>query len=260
MRRDRPPGEIEELFNEQIQALRSSADAYDKGSGFEAKRIATAIRILCHSRGQSVSLIEQTGRRARRYLSSAEDPFTFDLGPRCSIVWLNMPTSEEPAGFSAPLDRSHMWFTKFEDWWREPIINDPQLRRQFSRADIVHKMADQDGGAHVDPRIDEAYQHLKETALGMRVNRLGQDLPLAGPERPAVRQIGHEMLKSLDPTYGKEASWGNLHPMPILSSVSMARRRRRRGYQESSPASPCPCQSGMLFRDCHLVGSPPVRR
>ena len=61
-------------------------------------------------------------------------------------------------------------------------------------------MANQDGGGHVDPSLDEAYANLSRfNSLGWKIF-IG-DCPAKdfekGPELPSVRQIAYEVIKSL---------------------------------------------------------------
>ncbi len=47
----------------------------------------------------------------------------------------------------------------FEQWWNLPILKDNK-NRVFSRKDLVLNVADTDGGADIDPDLEEAYMSI----------------------------------------------------------------------------------------------------
>lgn len=107
-----------------------------------------------------------------------------------------MEINQNGAEFIAPLDDlpHESRKVKFQDWWFTPVIIDNK-NNIFNRKDIVTIMADQDGGAHVDKKIDKKYAELSQG------NSLGwtdlKNRPIPGAELVAVRQIAHEVLKTL---------------------------------------------------------------
>ena len=50
-------------------------------------------------------------------------------------------------------------FAPVREWWTNPVMRDFE-GRFFSRADLVLSVANQDGGAHVDPILDPPYHAL----------------------------------------------------------------------------------------------------
>lgn len=101
----------------------------------------------------------------------------------------------------------------FTSWWCDPVLKDVKGRK-FSRLDLVSHVADTDGGAHVDPSLDEAYMALS------RQNSLGWVLgdgrtPLEGrPELACARQIAHEVLTTLRDLKGVSGA------SPVLPSTT----------------------------------------
>jgi hypothetical protein len=97
-------------------------------------------------------------------------------------------------------------FTKkvpFELWWSEPVFTDLH-GHQLSRRELILTMANQDGGAHVDASIEKGYTDLsKNNALGWCQDFGDHKEPSDPPHLAAVRQIGHEILKTLKPDYEK---------------------------------------------------------
>ncbi|SPE48301.1 hypothetical protein SNS2_0386 [Streptomyces netropsis] len=61
-------------------------------------------------------------------------------------------------------------------------------------------MANKEGGAHVDPILNAAYESLaKNNGLGFTSNATGVDLPFEGNVvAVSVRQIAHEFLKTCE--------------------------------------------------------------
>ena len=48
---------------------------------------------------------------------------------------------------------------EFRQWWESVILTD-QLGNSFSRRSFVLALANKDGGAHVDPELDDGYAAL----------------------------------------------------------------------------------------------------
>ena len=81
-----------------------------------------------------------------------------------------------------------------DDWWNEIIFDDKQ--NVFTRKDIVLFVANNDGGAHVDPELKESFALLtKYNSLGF-TNTYGNS-PLSNPIYQAVRVIAEEFLLSV---------------------------------------------------------------
>ena len=92
----------------------------------------------------------------------------------------------------------------FADWWNEPVLKDGKSRL-LSRRELVANVADTDGGAHVDPELDEAYMELsRNNSLGWVFQGDDATEPLKGrPELACMRQIAHEVLLTLRRRYPK---------------------------------------------------------
>ena len=87
----------------------------------------------------------------------------------------------------------------FRTWWRTDVTRDAR-DELWSREGHVIVVANQDGGAHVDPRLDERYHALtRENAMGWRFHRAGagpdnEGLPfLNSPVLASIRQIAWEV-------------------------------------------------------------------
>ena len=163
---DRDRDELVDEFSTQLRKLDALAALYDQGEDHFAMDIATVLRKLFRHRGNSKSLLGQLDQW---------DPELFDT----TATW----TQGEPNVGMAPVsgmafagvaqigDELHeVWqpafcppgqarFTKFSEWWRKPLFRD-EHNISFTREDLVGWACDQDGGAHVDPRLDRDYFRL----------------------------------------------------------------------------------------------------
>lgn len=198
--------ELEAHLQEQIDFLNASANAFDDGFEGEAKRIAVAIRVLVHDTKSSRSLLRQLDRKDVPFLDSSLPLQEGNLSSHSGLTAILL--NSDGASFVAMLDNGSaepVW-TDFDHWWNTDVFVDEGGRR-LSRKELVLGMANQDGGAHVDPRLDVAYAALSRgNSLGWIVGSgpiPTEGRPLAGPERAAMRQVGHEVLKTLVVGYMK---------------------------------------------------------
>jgi hypothetical protein len=68
----------------------------------------------------------------------------------------------------------------------------------MSRRELILHVAETDGGAHVDPALDEAYMDLsRNNSLGWMLREGDVVRPFPPPVLPCIRQIAHEVLITL---------------------------------------------------------------
>ncbi len=141
-------------------------------------------------------------------------------------------------------------------------------KQEITRKDIVLSMANQDGGAHVDPVLDGPYSDLsRKNSLGISAGNLGEQ-PMKGAEHAAIRQIAHEVLKTVDPQYRSEepkyppASFaiGNITIKTSEDKADSEDRKHNIVKQVSQTTEerpkigrnkPCYCGSGKKYKYCH---------
>ena len=142
----------------------------------------------------------------------------------------------------------------FEEWWKKVIFVDDN-KSQFTRRDVVLSVVNQDGGAHIDPQLDEAYAHLsRSNALKWRLETESGPIELIGPESAAIRQIANELQRSLAP------SMPNLRPdiptgAALFLDVGLAVDQSTPRHPEVPKVgrnAPCPCGSGKKYKRCYL--------
>ena len=149
------------LLNELIESIEISSNAYDSGYFGEAKRLATTLRILLHDTSKSTSLFKQLGIKHKLKYCATPSPY----GPRnilteCQLVKVRI--GQEMA-YEPILDEFPSVFKwqrmSFDQWWNEKIIRDKK-GQITTRKELILAVANQDGGAHVDPKLDEKYADL----------------------------------------------------------------------------------------------------
>lgn len=248
--------QLEAQLIEQLGFLQRSCDSFDRGHFAEAKRLAVAIRILLHDTRTSHSLLGQLGKRGVDFYDTLTPLTGVSLIPEMGLIVQHL--SKAGAEYVAPLDNSATAkTTPFEEWWAGTICRMPD-GTVVSRSSLVLTASNQDGGAHVDPSLDELYHRLvHENALGYLVDAEGlPSAPMGDPTKAALRQIAHEVLKTLVPNYGKSF----LPTGMMISGLSVSTEapafiseihHQGPNGARTPPDAPCPCGSGSTYKGCH---------
>jgi hypothetical protein len=244
-------GDLEAHLAEHIGFITSSAQAYDSGQLGEAKRLAVSLRVLLHNTKSSHSLLEQLGRQSGEFYSTAIPHEPGNISSHGGLVMVAL--AGKATTFVAMLDDvPYTRWLPFSEWWQEPVFVVVDRRSVLSRRALVLAVANQDGGAHVDPTLDETYGRLsRHNSLGWTVDDGVTSMAIPLAERAAIRQISHEVLKTLLPAFHQKpnhvadmfAGGGMMfngatvppHPAP-----------RRVGRND-----PCPCGSEVKYKKCH---------
>jgi hypothetical protein len=197
-------------LREQLGLLQTLCELYDQGNTSQAKMIAVIVRTLLHDGGKKSSsraLLAQLGLR-RRFVDTAFDVTDDGAQPvwRCRLA---VPDTRTSGAWAPILDAPESRTENFFEWWREIVIRDFD-ENGFSRKDLILNVADTDGGAHVDPTLERTYARLtRENSCQMLVGPTGssggfpekierdQLRPMESPVNASIRQIGHEVLKTL---------------------------------------------------------------
>jgi len=191
-------------LKEQITFMKQSAISYDNGFEGEGKRLAVVIRVLVHDTSQSTSLLTLLERKRHMlFYDSASKYDPRNLATSNCLTMMKLSTTEG-AEYVAPLDdlssaRDKNMKRGFNNWWERLIIYKDNKNNKFTRRDLVLAVANKEGGAHVNPRLDQRYAELS------RFNSLGWKQFVHGEEKdfnntpilPSIRQIAHEVLKTL---------------------------------------------------------------
>ncbi len=242
--------DLEQHLRDTVQALELSARAFDEGHEGESKRLAAAIRVLVHDTQSSKSLLSQLGRKNMQFYDTALPRPPMTIMTYNGITAMNI--RPQGATYVAPLDNlppgSPAEFVSFDEWWNKVIFLD-KSGRETTRKDLILAVANKDGGAHVDPVLDEKYAALSRlNSLAWQYHGPRGEVPLQGPEKAAVRQITHEVLKTFQPGLAsmKPAVNGALFMGACLSVHDNQPQVAKVGRNQ-----PCPCGSGKKYKRCH---------
>lgn len=266
-KRQRSLQELEELLTEQIQFLEASAEAFDRGFEGEAKRLAVPARVLLHDTPSSHSLLGQLGKKAIPFWDTALPNEPSNEMPHGGLVFMAIGGKE--AKYVAMLDDVPQFRQiSFDEWWNAEVFTDDQ-QKTLSRRELILTAANQDGGAHVDPALNETYARLsKDNSMGWVATDSSGTRSMPGPERAAIRQIAHELLKTLKPDYQNkvehdagmffggmvfksgEAAAAVITKMEAQSAVSTSEPNKRTS-EKIGRNEKCPCGSGIKHKKCH---------
>ena len=194
----------EELIShlkENLGFLKASAVSFDNGSLGEAKRLAVSMRVLLHDTKQSKSLFRLLKlKQGFDFLDTAHDYDPANLVSHHGLVGLRV--SSDGSSYIAFLgDRPNTEAFKslpFSQWWNKIVISDSK-KNQFTRCELILALANKDGGAHVDPNLDESYMHLtRYNSVGWISSSNGKEIPIDNIELFSVRQMAYELIYSLE--------------------------------------------------------------
>jgi hypothetical protein len=269
-------------FDHQIAFIETSAAAYDSGNEPEAKRLAVNLRVLLHDTRNSTSLLKHLAvKDLLPFRNTAADPPPVGVlmmfgGGLCSVE----ATLGEGGGksrFVPVLDtdpaRNSRPLQCFADWWNGPVLDD-QEGNSFSRYDLVHAVANKDGGAHIDAKLGVAYQALTrgnsmrltqekgvtedgwETVMGGIVGGPADEdaEPILGSIALAsIRQIAFEVLESVGAISWSDGAAFVTDPICQLPLFGKDFAQLTSGVGRNDP---CPCGGGRKFKRCLLRKKP----
>jgi hypothetical protein len=199
MKMKRPMGDLLAQLKTQIEFLTRSAQSFDAGEKNEAVRMAVGIRVIVHDTKESKSLLRQLGKKDILFYDTAHPFDSKNLMPHLGLIQMRL--GGPGTGFRAGLDdippERLGKKIQFNTWWDRIVLSD-HLKNRFTRKDLVLTLANQEGGAHVDPHLEEKYVKLSRfNSTGWRFGEKGVERPAERPDFPSLRQITHEVLKTL---------------------------------------------------------------
>lgn len=198
VKRKQSVDELRQHLVEQIDFLQSSAQSYDLGKQYEAKRMATIIRILLHETEFSKSLLGQLHFRKKMPFVDTSHPYQSNnlLTQQCL---LSLRFDQSGLTFNPLFESNGYRITDVINWNKGIVLTDSK-QQLYTRKDVILFLANQDGGAHVDGEISERYSRLKDSDLtswkSMRDEGVEND-PKNNAVYASMRQIAFEILQSL---------------------------------------------------------------
>ena len=193
------PADLRRSLDDQMKILRVHCSSFDSGVEVIAKHIAVVLRVLFHDTGRSRSLLSQLGQRSGRFFDTSTPLDASNLLSECGLVGVRMGSGEIRYVPNIPSDAAKVRKTEFGAWWNDHVLRD-EKRRVYCRRQLVLNVADTDGGAHVDPNIDEAFHDITRAAGMGWVGRVPGQMSAAvlGVELACMRQLAWEALATLE--------------------------------------------------------------
>lgn len=219
-KQSRPEGELEQMFRDQIDALKQIGELYDKGSVPMAMILSTIVSTLLRDGGRNTtSLLRSLNKKEEaKFISSSRGFY--------NEIIMNGNKSEHELSPAAPLIFTEMGFgghyaykplcsvfpdipwkraLDFEDWYNEAIFK-AEDGVYLTRKELIASMRDQDGGAHVDNYLSQnVYVKLKTDPEPIFKEMIDKNPTLKemiskkmiGAHYATMRQVAWEVLDSL---------------------------------------------------------------
>lgn len=201
-RRDRTS--VLEALVEARDFLRVSGLSYDAGFEGEAKRLAVTLRVLLHDTSSSHSLLEQLRVKGSIDFTDTAAPINprnLAATPGLVLMQMEMQPGVPVGSYIAPLGMERPFRNRpapFAGWWSNPVMKEPS-GKTWSRRDFVLVLANQEGGAHLDPALNLDYEALaKRNGLGWQTVGAEGVADFRGDAVAAsVRQVAWEVEDTL---------------------------------------------------------------
>lgn len=189
-------------LSEQLSSLKYSCAGYDNGMEHEAIRVAVTLRVLFHNTSHSKSLMAHLKMSSTMMLSSSvgHDDWKDYVG-----IVINL-ASATPV-LCRPKLGSKFTSVPASKWWgAEPVYKFEG--REYFRRNLILAAANQDGGAHVDEKLERFYEDLAKGDQGLGIDGAGLVYANGAPYDQSkvqtapnthlamIRQFAHEVLAS----------------------------------------------------------------
>ena len=192
-----------EQLKRQLGFLKRSCRLFDMGYQDEAIRIATSIRVLVHDTNQSTSLLSHLNAKTINLFTTCPEIQESEGGyvaiTAFSMGIINMGKGGV-YGYGPNLEdfRSSSAVLPVDEWWNQIVwILRPDAK--LSRKGIILTASNQDGGAHVDSKLDPKYETLADEVWGtLTIRKAGKEYhqSVINMHLMAIRTISNELLKS----------------------------------------------------------------
>jgi hypothetical protein len=237
--------DLNQQFDDQISLLKLACDGFDNWNELEAVNIALRLRLLLHD-----SLLAKIGMKNISFISTRHE---FNKDNPMSYIGLvntfigNNNVKYIPALDDIPYKCRHL---NFEEWWNEVIFGfGNEIRNTLTRRDIVIEVADTDGWAHVDKKIKKVYAELtRKNWLWLSAWNQLWPIELNKVERVALRQIAHEVIKTIEPSYSKKLVI--VEPWMIVWGIQLLQEDSEE-FPKVWRNKPCPCWKWKKYKYCH---------
>lgn len=186
-------------LSRQLAFLNRSCDSFDAGFHDEAIRIATVIRVLVHQTKSSTSLLKHLNATTINLLSTVP-PTTPNMAMSMGMGAIRMSTDGSFSYFPSLGDSPFKELVPVSKWWEQEVMIMNSTR--LTRRKIVLAAANQDGGAHVDTKLNKEYEALTKPGFAGSIIYQGpsssKETPLENSHYVCLRQCGYELLNSIE--------------------------------------------------------------
>lgn len=257
--------DLEKQLADQIELLKELAKLYDSGKTVAAKAMSTAVRVLLHDTNKSTSLLTLLGRKNIDFFDTNGAEEQSWGGGKYVGSYHGLVGASTDSTYTPYLDEPIPGCSKnssFNEYWERVVFVDGK-GNLFTRKDIILALANQDGGAHVDPGLSTKYAELsRRNSMGLSASQTGSEQkPLEGAELAATRQIAHEVIRTLDPSYPKQkiqtkgaaVAIGGLRIFKRGEEPAFLAKPNATTVAKVGRNEPCPCGSGTKYKKCHGI-------
>ena len=277
----RSESEAQNELQVQLRLLRKACHSFDDGDQDETRNISRALRVLCadDESHKNPCLLTQANRSSGTFLDTRFRFHKKNIAPEFALIAAVLgPVTAGPRAFLDTYESSSN--VSFSEWLDGTVIDDKE-GTVFSRLRLLKAMANMGGGTHFPRELRPFFKRLQEYKFTAQLTFNDKEIPLLGAADQTLRQIAHELLKSLDPQYSRPiwtesgslmAGKAELILLPGRKLVmSMSARTIRNGvavkgmpsaiqgiappsvklpYEGTPRNAPCPCESGVKFKSC----------
>lgn len=254
--------DLNKQLDKQIELLQVLSSVYDKGDQVVAMSMASAIRVVMHDTDKSHSLLAQLGLEGTPFFDSClvkQVPDDYEVKKRVATYsgLFGVALAKDKTFFAPYLDETpggNPQTSSYADYWNRVVIEDNN--RTFTRRDIVLLVANKDGGAHVDPYLDAHYVDLvRNNSFGLKGTFNGiEHEPPEGAVSAAIRQIAHEVIRTLYPDYPRQKmSYGDSNLIAIMGmelSFGIPKKKTTSHMKGRDRNQECTCGSGLKYKKC----------
>lgn len=178
---------LQRLLSSHVGFLKRSCWLFDQGHEDEALRIATTLRVLFHDTGQSTSLLTHLGWKSSATMLGT--PREYEgvgwwrdfFGVRIELA------SPEPVRAIAACGTTQYIAQPVDQWWDGEVLFAHE-GVSCTRRSVVTAMANRDGGAHVDLRLQQFYKQLIAHSDGLGLDAAGIEWAGRAPFDTSITQ------------------------------------------------------------------------
>jgi hypothetical protein len=193
--------QLKEQFDIQMELIKTAMEWFDKWNFLEAINLAVRLRVLLHDTNNSTSLLQQIWVKDKLWYYDSSLHRIKNEGFNWAYVGLMQFVVWNDKVFALLDDSPDVQIVDFNQRRNRNIFIDTD-GTSLSRKDVVLNIANKIW-AHVGLDFDTSYQKIiKDNSLGIMLSKdKNSHSPIKKLEYVAIRQITHELLKTLFENY-----------------------------------------------------------